>query len=160
MADAVGDLEALKRHCAALADAVESALPGWTQRCVAAIADAWRSGLSAQLGEEAASAGRLAVEEVVPRLREMLTSDVDAQRTSPLDIVRGAVVFPTMVLRRAGVPPVERDAFVEQMFPEDIYGLSPASFEDVGAGLGELGIVWGAAKAHVIMQRRRSEGMR
>ena len=36
----------------------------------------------------------------------------------------------------------------------------PATFADLDPDLGSAGIAWGAAKAHVILARRRSEGRR
>jgi hypothetical protein len=57
------------------------------------------------------------------------------------------VRYPTEVLRRAGVPPVERDRFARESFPDDDYDLSPATWADVAPSLTELGITWGAAKA-------------
>jgi hypothetical protein len=96
----------------------------------------------------------------MPELRALLAADVDAQRANPLALLRAAVRHPTEVLRAAGVAPVARDEFAEHSFPDDIYDLSPAAFADVDPSLTELGIVWGAAKAHVILTRRRAEGLR
>ena len=55
---------------------------------------------------------------------------------------------------------VVRDAHAERLFPDDDYDLSPGAFADVDPALHEPGLVWGAAKAHVIMARRRAEGRR
>jgi hypothetical protein len=59
------------------------------------------------------------------------------------------------VLRAAGVPPIVRDEFDERAFPDDVYGLIPAAFADIDASLYEPGLVWGAAKAHAHLVRRR-----
>ena len=75
-------------------------------------------------------------------------------------MVRRAVVYPTAVLRGAGVPPVVRDADAEARFPDDDYDLTPAAFADLDPSLHEPGLVWGAAKAHVHLARRRAEGRR
>jgi len=72
---------------------------------------------------------------------------------TPLQVLREAVRFPTAVLQAAGVPPVERDGFAEDRFPDDVYNLMPASFADVSPELGELALVWGAARA---MEHRRA----
>jgi hypothetical protein len=45
-------------------------------------------------------------------------------------------------------------------FPDDVYDLTPASFADVDPALHEPGLVWGAAKAHVHLARRRRQGKR
>jgi hypothetical protein len=69
--------------------------------------------------------------------------------------VRGAVSYPTEVLREAGVAPVPRDPFVSERFPDDPYGLTPASLQTLRPDLGELAIAWGAAKA--MAHRRRHQ---
>ncbi len=97
---------------------------------------------------------------VAPRVRAALLTDIDRQAVSPLALVRGAVAFPTEVLRAAGVPPVVRDDFVERRFPDDVYDLAPASFADLDPALHEPALRWGAAKAHVHLARRRRDGQR
>jgi hypothetical protein len=137
-------------YAQALHDAAVAALPGWVQRCVRSRA----SGLEV----EAAEAGRRAAREVGERLRVLLAADIDEQRTNPLSVLRGAVVYPTEVLKAAGVTPVPRDAFVERAFPDDIYNLSPASWREIDETLQEPGLIWGAWKAKQFLERRRAEG--
>ncbi len=50
-----------------------------------------------------------------------------------------------------------RDAQSARFQPDDVYDLAPASFADLAPELHDLGISWGAAKAHVHLQRRRRE---
>jgi hypothetical protein len=146
-ADTAGDIERLDGYARALADGIEAALPGWVVRSVERRATGLRA--------EAEAAGQRARAEVGPQVRSLLGTDVDRQWTNPLQLVRRAVVYPTAVLQRAGVPPVARDSFVERVFPDDVYDLSPASFAELDPTLAEAGIEWGAAKAHVVIQRRR-----
>jgi len=148
------DIE-LARHAAALADGIERALPGWVAAAVARVADAWRPGLARELAPAALEAGHAAAADVGPRVRALLLADVDDQVQGPLALVREAVRHPTGVLAGAGVGPVVRDEFEARAFPDDVYGLAPASFADLDPPLGELGVVWGAAKAHVVLRRRR-----
>ena len=54
------------------------------------------------------------------------------------------------------MPPVERDDFAREAFPDDDYDLTPASFADVDPSLFEPGVAWGAAKAWTHRQRHRS----
>lgn len=154
------DEAALARYAGALADGIVSTLGPWVERAVATVADRWRPGLAEQVREPAAAAGRRAAVEVGGRVRCLLATDVDEQRTGPLAALRDAVRYPTEVLVAAGVPPVRRDEFAERAFPHDVYDLAPASFADVHPDLHELGLVWGAAKAHVVLARRRAEGLR
>ncbi len=146
--------EALTELGALLADRVIAAVPAWVARCV-------DSRLPLEVPErdrvmaEAAAAGRRAQQEVAATLQALLAADVDAQRSTPLAVVRAAVSYPTEVLRAAHVPPVRRDPFVSERFPDDPYGLTPASLAAMAPELGEAAIAWGAAKA---MAHRRRHG--
>ena len=62
------------------------------------------------------------------------------------------------VLRDADVPAPTRDEFLARQFPDDIYDLSPAAFAEIDPALHEAGLMWGAAKAHVHLARRRAHG--
>jgi hypothetical protein len=97
--------------------------------------------------------GRRASAEVGDELRRLLAADIDEQWTNPLAILRGAVRYPAEVLRRAGVPPIVRDEFDERHFPDDDYGLVPRAFADVDPSLADVGLAWGAAKAHAHLTR-------
>ena len=96
--------------------------------------------------------------ETMRRLRDALSIDVDSQRVNPLQILRDAVRFPTAVLNEAGVVAPERDEFDQRINPDDVYGICPAHWNDIHDSLTEPGIVWGAAKASTVLQRRRAEG--
>jgi hypothetical protein len=148
------DLARLDALATALADAVEAALPGWVERAVASRVPL----LTGASRAAAVEAGRRAAAEVGPAVRDLLSTDVDEQRANPLAVLRRAVRYPTEVLRAAGVEPSRRDEFAERAFPEDVYDLTPATWADVDPLLHERGIVWGAAKAHVVLARRRREG--
>lgn len=139
----------MEPHATALADAIEAALPGWVERSVARYVDV----ADPAVADAAREAGRRAAEEVGVQVRVLLQADIDEQRTTPLSLLRGAVRYPTAVLRDAGVPPVDRDPIQVRLLPEDLYDLSPASFADVDPALAEPGMVWGAAKA--LAHRRR-----
>ena len=140
-----------------LARAVAAAVPGWVRRCVVAELDAWGA-LGVGPGRDAVvrdadEAGRAARGDVEPQLLALARLDVDAQSTTPLSIVRGAVAYPTEVLRRAGVPARRRDPFAAERFPADVYGLVPASLAALDPSLLDLAVAWGAAKA--MAHRRR-----
>jgi len=136
-----------------LARGVEAALQAWVESCVERIYTAWRGDLPPQIRGDATEAGLEAAEQVGYRLGVLLSADVDDQPMNPLQLLREAVIYPTSVLRSAGVPEVVRDRFLEQNSPNDIYGLEPAGFADIDPGLHELGITWGAAKARAHLRR-------
>lgn len=131
----------------ALARAVEEALPGWVERRVERLLVAFSGEADPAAMDEARAAGRAAADDVGGRVRALLEADVDDQRANPLAVLRAAVPYPTEVLARAGVPPVVRDDFAQERFPDDVYDLTPASFADVDPALHRLGLEWGAAKA-------------
>ncbi|HET7487071.1 MAG TPA: hypothetical protein VFJ85_04025 [Acidimicrobiales bacterium] len=138
-----------------LADAVGETLPRWVERSVERVLVAATGRAEPGPMADARDAGRRAGDEVGGRLRALLETDVDQQRENPLAILRAAVAYPTDVLRRAGVPPVDRDDFATARFPDDDYDLTPASFGDVDPSLADPGLEWGAAKAWV--HRRRHQ---
>ena len=138
-----------------LADEIEAALPAWVERCVVRIHDAWAGETPAEVRQQASDAGRDAVDEVLPVLRDLLSRDVDEQWTNPLQIVRSAARYPTAVLAASGVGAVVRDEFAERTAPDDVYDLEPAGFADLGGELHEIGLAWGAAKARAHLARRR-----
>lgn len=152
-ADASDD-ELLARYAEALADGVEQALPRWVAASVA------RRLAPPEVEErqaEIAEAGRAAVDDVGRRVRELLQLDIDEQWTNPLSLIRSAIRYPNAILAAAGAVEVERDDQAVRFLPEDAYDLAPASFADLGPELHDLGIGWGAAKAHVHLRRRRQE---
>jgi hypothetical protein len=116
--------------------------------------------VGAELRGAASAAGERAAADVGAELRALLATDVDEQATNPLAVLRGAVRYPTAVLRDAGVPPVVRSQFDQRAFPDDDYDLTPATWSDIDPVLHEPGLMWGAAKAHVVLARRKIEGKR
>lgn len=142
-------------YAEALADGVDATLPGWVERQVARLMTAWTATVPPEVSSAAAAAGQQARADIMPRIRALLAADVDDQATTPLAILRTAVRYPSEVLAAWGVPPVERDAFSQRAFPDDIYDLSPASFGDVDPALAEPGMAWGAAKAFEHKRRHR-----
>ena len=135
---------------------IVAAAPAWVLGSVRRIHDAWAGGTPDAVRADAEQAGAEAAADLDRRLGDLLVRDVDEQRTNPLSVIRGAARWPTGVLARAGVPPVVRDDFERERFPDDAYGLAPAGFADLGPGLREVGLAWGAAKAKLHLGRHRS----
>jgi hypothetical protein len=154
------DAAALARYASDLADGIEQAIPGWVERSVRRVLS--EQGIAVDDGRAAAIARAAAAarDEGVARVRRLLSTDVDQQAGNPLAVLRALVPHPTAVLRAAGARPVARDGFSRRNFPDDDYDLTPASFADVDPALHEPGLVWGAAKAHVHLARRRRAGER
>ena len=111
-----------------LADAIEHAVPGWAARVLE------------PHGVDAAPVATAMLRDLMPALT--------AAQANPLHLLRSvAVPHLTAALRDAGVPPVARDEFSIERFPDDVYDLSPATWSDVDESLVDPGIAWGAAKA-------------
>ncbi len=146
--------ELLASYAESLADGVELALPAWVS---AAIARRLPADQLDRWSAEVAEAGRAAAADIGERVRELVRLDIDEQWTNPLSLIRAAIRYPNEILSRAGVRPVERDAQAVRFLPDDVYDLAPASFADLSPDLHDVGIGWGAAKAHVHLRRRRQE---
>lgn len=80
-------------------------------------------------------------------LSELLVLPFAAQARSPLEVFQEAMRFPTEALADAGVEPVVRDEVTVAALPGDVYGLAPASSQDLGEGTWRAHLEWGAAKA-------------
>ncbi|MFZ0664555.1 MAG: hypothetical protein WAM97_02290 [Acidimicrobiales bacterium] len=150
----------LARFGSVLADAVIEAVPGWIESCVLTRFDEWTrySGVAGDRSEVSAlamEAGRVAAGELAAPLRELVTAGVDAQRNTPLGLVRPLVSHATAVLRAVGVPPVERDDFERSRFSNDDYRLTPVSLAALGPEVGDLALAWGAAKAMAHKRRHQ-----
>ena len=153
--DANPDEQRYEAISAALADAVAAAVPGWIEGLVVARVEGWRGSVTPEVRAAAAGAGVAARDDVLPRLRDLLATDIDEQRSNPLALLRAATVHAHRVLEAEGVPAVVRDEFAERSFPDDVYGLVPASWSDIDPALHEPGMTWGAAKAYLFKARRR-----
>ena len=155
-------LEQLHDAGAQIIEGVERCLPRWTEERVARVLDDWGRAdneTRTRALAEAHDAGAAITAEIVDALRALLATDPGAQRATPLEIVRRAVIAPTRVLQAAGVPEVLRDPFDERSFPDDLYDLTPRTLGDLGDDrLAALHFVWGMAKAKLLRSRaERSE---
>ncbi len=150
-------LRLLAESGAAIVAGVARELPGWVERQVTRILDAWGradAATRARAERDAVTAGRAAADRVERELHALFALDAGEQRATPLQIVRGACREPTAVLEAAGIPPVERSAFDERAWPEDRYGLVIHDLGALGdAELAPLHFAWGMAKAGVLRAR-------
>jgi hypothetical protein len=151
-------LALLQEASDAILAGVERELPGWVERSVAHILDAWARTAPddrARAERDAIVAGDVAATRIIAELRALFARDPEEQRSTPLEIVRGAYREPTGVLAALGIPPVERDDFAERAWPDDTYGLVVHGLGDLGdEELAPLQMAWGLAKAKVLRARR------
>lgn len=155
--DLRADEERLAAIAQRLADEVDAVVPRWIERLVVERVGQWRGEVSADVSADARLAAEEAGAEVATRMRALLATDLDEQRTGPLEVLRAATRHAHEVLSRLGMPAVVRDEFAERSFPDDAYDLMPATWSDVDPALHEHGIAWGAAKAFVHKARRRAD---
>jgi hypothetical protein len=142
----------------ALAEAIDDVLVDWVVNSISRRAGEANVLLNQDQVELAVLAGAQCRSQISPKMRALLLTDLDAQQGTPLALLRSSTSFATQVLQLVGVPPARRDEFEQRAFPDDIYAIAPATFSDVDERLQEPGLVWGAAKAHLHLQRRRSAG--
>lgn len=152
------DLDALAGYATALGDGIAVAIGPWVERSVITVCENSGILVTGNLRQKAVAAGADATAAIAPKVQALLALDIDDQHMGPLELVRGVVRWPTEVLREAGVPQAHRDEAAKAMFPDDDYDLIPGSFRDIDPSLHEPGLVWGAAKAHVHLARRRAAG--
>lgn len=145
----------LAGFAAELADRVDAALDGWVTRSLTTAAAA---GGVVLVTDDVPAVVEATRAEVMPELRRVLAADVDAGAGNPLAALRAGVGPMTSLLERCGAARPPRDEFLERQFPGDPFQLGPAAFSDVDPALHEPGLVWGAARAHVHLRRRRENG--
>jgi hypothetical protein len=83
-------------------------------------------------------------------LEELLSLPFVRQRRGPLEVFQESLRFPTSALRNAGVAPASRAQAEIAALPGDIYGLAPASSQDLGEAVWRAHLEWGATKAAVL----------
>ncbi len=129
--------------------AADGVIPLWLERCVRKIL------LEQQIESGEADAKiSLMVRQASPMVMGELGASVTGVRAdNPLQVFRRAVVYPTLVLSELGAKEVHRDDFSRQSFPNDIFGLSPATWIDVDESLHDPGLIWGAWTAREALDR-------
>ncbi len=90
-------------------------------------------------------------------LAELLATDVDLQRTTPLSVFRVATSPVAAFLRERGVHPPPATPMSSA---GDEFQLEPTTWSDIDGALHEPGLRWGAWKAMTVLARRRDEGLR
>ncbi len=140
-----------------MVERVTRVLAAWVVGEVGRIADAWASASGTALEWEPAArdAAAAASNRVGAELRALLAFEPEAMTRTPLEVVRTTVAEPTAALVALGIPPVDRDEFAVRSWPDDRYGLTPATLADLGdPDLGPLLLAWGMAKAAALRAGR------
>ena len=142
---------------------------------LAAVSQAYVPWLTARVVEVARSSGRplspeararlsetvpAVAEDVLAELARLLSTDVDEQRENPLHVLRRGSRRIAEFLVAEKTPAPTRDEFEQRAMPDDIYGIGPLAWRDLGERVHEAGIEWGAWKAATVLTRRREEGKR
>lgn len=157
MVDDVQPDEAATDPGAVLLETARRVVPGWLRRI--SIEAGRRGGVdAAQLESRIDAVVERASGDLLERLADLLGTDVDEQRTTPLTLLRSSVREPTQLLHELGAVPPSPSA--DDRFPADVFRLGPATWSDVDPSLHEPGIAWGAWKAMTVLARRRDEGSR
>jgi hypothetical protein len=154
----VADDVQLPEHAAGLLTAAEEVTAPWLRRVTRAAAV--RGGADPTAWNDLDEVVDRTSADLLAAFERLLAIDVDEQRNNPLALFRAATLAPTRVLREHGVPEPSADRFAADHFPDDPYGLGPATWSDVDERLHTPGLMWGAWKASEILRRRREEGRR
>lgn len=148
----------LPEPAAALLRTAREVAPAWLRRVTTVACERAAAGAAAGPEFEAMIAETSTA--LLDELDELLGTDVDEQRTTPLTLFRRSIERPTVFLRQHDVALPRVAPFDGERFPDDVYGLGPATWSDVDPKLHEPGLAWGAWKAMTVLARRRDEGLR
>ncbi len=132
-----------------LADAIVTALPQWAAKLIVQYAGTDHHVCGQAIGNEI-------VQALDGPLHDLLRTSIDAQRQTPLALVRAHIEPMTTYLQSIGVSEVQRDPYDEEAFPNDMFGLAPTSWADFGEAVSDAALRWGAAKAMAHAATRRS----
>lgn len=91
-------------------------------------------------------------------LRRFLATDVDDQKSNPLQLLRESTRLANELLASLTVAPAPRDEYEERAMPHDVFGVGPLTWRDLSEEVHDAGITWGAWKAATVLSRRREEG--
>ena len=130
-------------------------MPPWLQRF--AVDECGRRGLDPDSIEpDLELVARDAADTALTDLADLLATDVDEQRTTPLSLLRASTApISEFVHRHAPAGAADSGAGRGGHDPA-----GPATWSDVDPALHVPGLTWGAWKAMTVLARRRDEGLR
>ena len=152
-------VDLLEEHPRALFEAVSAVFRGWLRERAVCITGAAGRTLTAIEEKNLDAVVESAVDRGRDALCALLATDVDEQRSNPLQVLRSATLPVTEFLMSLGVPAVKRDEFESRAMPDDVFAIGPLAWVDMGGDVHECGITWGAWKAATVLTRRRGEGV-
>jgi hypothetical protein len=152
------DASALEPYADDLYQAVTRAIPGWISTQVAEIASMSIDETSPEFQTALADVTKQTQQVATQNLLSLLATDVDAQQSNPLHVLRASTSHATQMLQAFGVEPARRDEYEVRAMPNDVFSIGPLTWRDLGEEVHEAGISWGAWKAATILTRRRAEG--
>ena len=138
--------------------AVTRAIPHWITSRVQEIASMSIDETSKEFSSALAEVVQQTQSFVSEDLYSLLATDVDAQQSNPLHVLRTSTASATRLLQTSGVTPPRRDEYEVRAMPEDVFSIGPLTWRDLGEDVHEAGISWGAWKAATILMRRRADG--
>ena len=141
-----------------LYQAVISAVPGWITKQVADIASLSIDETSKEFVSALADVAKHTHQVVSQELFSLLATDVDAQQSNPLQVLRTSTSSATQLLHTFGATPARRDEYEVRAMPDDVFSIGPLTWRDLGEEVHDAGISWGAWKAATILTRRRADG--
>lgn len=150
--------DGLSEYSQTLLDACVAAIPEWITNRIQHVCLVSGGIVPEIVTTKVAGVAHATQAQVQIDLMALLSVDVDAQRTNPLQVLRGSTLMATALLIEAGIPPVRRDEFEVRSMPDDMFALGPLTWRDLGDDVHDAGIQWGAWKAAMIISRRRDEG--
>ena len=152
------DASALEPYADDLYQAVTRAIPRWISTQVAEIASMSIDETSPEFQTALADVTKQTQNVASQNLLSLLATDVDAQQSNPLHVLRASTSYATQMLQDFGVEPARRDEYEVRAMPNDVFSIGPLTWRDLGEEVHDAGISWGAWKAATILTRRREDG--
>lgn len=135
------DASDYRRRCLAVAEAFAAAFrPYVWERLAAFVADS--SGLDAAVTTAEAT--------LAEELGAWAETAARQQRASPLEIFREALALPTAAALEEGATPAVRTTPEHETLPGDLFGIAPATSQDLGEVAWRAHVAWGLARAEVV----------
>jgi hypothetical protein len=141
-----------------LYQAVTRAIPHWITTQVSEIASLSIDETTREFQSALADVATHTHQVVSQDLFSLLATDVDAQQSNPLHVLRASTSYATQLLQSFGVAHARRDEYEVRAMPDDVFSIGPLTWRDLGEEVHDAGISWGAWKAATILTRRRADG--